>query len=205
MKNKKYIIISFLFGIFISISFVIYDFFSSPKYSLYIITKSIINKDFNKFQNYVDLDSVVVHFIEQWIDFYTQQVKNEQESFSLKKAQNTIKIKLLENAKPHLKKLIIYSIQLYFDKKQEFNQEKDYLDFIKNELNITKEDLLSILTLYKIHSIEYLENRKVSTVYLEIQKETNIPQILKLKFTKEHTKWKLVSIENLFEVLNKIF
>lgn len=203
MKNKKIlsIIILFILALGVSIYF-IYSFYTSPKYSIYELQKSILNKEFDKFEKYADLDSIIDDFLEQWIQYYKN---NSNKNNFIEKIQNSLKIKFLESSKDKFKWFLKKIILLYFNQNHKDKEEKDenYLNFL-NIWNFTKEDFLILLIQYKIHSMEYLDKENC-IVNLEIQKGKDTSLILKLKFQKFNSRWKLVAITNLVEVLNQYF
>lgn len=203
MKNKKIlsIIILFILALGVSIYF-IYSFYTSPKYSIYELQKSILNKEFDKFEKYADLDSIIDDFLEQWIQYYKN---NSNKNNFIEKIQNSLKIKFLESSKDKFKWFLKKIILLYFNQNHKDKEEKDenYLNFL-NIWNFTKEDFLILLIQYKIHSMEYLDKENC-IVNLEIQKGKDTSLILKLKFQKFNSHWKLIAITNLVEVLNQYF
>lgn len=200
MKNKKILYIFIIFILLLStLSYFIYSFYTSPKYSIYRLQKSILDKDYNKFEKYADLDSIIDDFLEQWIQYYKNNFKN---STPIEKIKDSLKIKLIENAKDKFKWFLKKIILFYFNQSKE-EKNNEYLTLL-NIWNLTKEDLFHLLIQYKIHSIEYLDKENC-IVNLEIQKEKDTPLILKLKFKKLDLNWKLIAITNLIEVLNKYF
>lgn len=203
MKNKKIlsIIILFILALGVSIYF-IYSFYTSPKYSIYELQKSILNKEFDKFEKYADLDSIIDDFLEQWIQYYKN---NSNKNNFIEKIQDSLKIKFLQTSKDKFKWFLKKIFLLYFNQNHKDKEEKDenYLNFL-NIWNFTKEDFLILLIQYKIHSMEYLDKENC-IVNLEIQKGKDTSLILKLKFQKFNSRWKLVAITNLVEVLNQYF
>lgn len=197
MKIIKIIIFSFLILAFASIGYLVYDFFSTPKFSIYMINQSILKKDYKQFQKYVNVDQLVSNFIEQQIEFLKNQ-KEKQKLFQ--KIENTVKLKLLEDKKAEIKSTIISLIEQYFRSNLDKSIQKDDIFELHNKI-FTQQGLITFLFFYYIDSIDCREDTIcIVNIKLEMNKEKT--KILRLEFIKENSIWKLNSIPNLIEFIN---
>ncbi len=199
MKIIKIIIFTMFIFLFVSLSYFFYDFVSTPKFSIYKIQKSMINKDYQEFSKYVDLEQVIDRFLEQQIE----NLKNQKEDQSfLQKLVHTIQLNLLESQKKNIKSTLISLIEQYFQTNSDKHNQtfkKDYFFQIHIDIYL-KEELISLFVFYYIDSIDCKKNHHCF-VNIKTRKNLAKQKLLQLEFYKQNNIWRLISINNLYEFL----
>jgi hypothetical protein len=98
--SKRLIILIIVGILFCTACFYIWNFFTGPVYSLYKSRKAIEQHDFQKFQEYINLDSIIDNFA------FNMKVPNPEPEDTLEKLEMELGIGILYGLKPQMTKII---------------------------------------------------------------------------------------------------
>ncbi len=200
MKSKKTILLIIILLFFSIISFYTYRFISSPKYSIYKIQQSIKEKNKELFLQYVDLDSIINSFIDQIIE---EEKKQLTANPSLENLKIQLKLRLIEKFRITIKEYLSNLVLSYFDLNLNIpilgeEVKSIFLLPLRLSFEVFKPDIQ-----FSIGDTVYL-NSDSAIVYVIFTPRGAPPINLQLKFKRLDSYWKLVEIQNLYEMFIKL-